>query len=51
LSSLQKLDGIGITEKDKERVKNDYIALSIQIITDALRVQNKNVGDFQKNTS
>ncbi len=28
LGNLQKLDGIAITEKDKENVKNDYIVLS-----------------------
>ena len=32
-----KLDGIALTDKDKERVKNDHIMLTREIITDAIK--------------
>mmetsp|Transcript_8729 Transcript_8729/g.8018 ORF Transcript_8729/g.8018 Transcript_8729/m.8018 type:complete len:356 (+) Transcript_8729:184-1251(+) len=47
LPNLQKLDDISITEKDKEMVKNDFIVLNEEIIFDALKVQKKNVSNYQ----
>jgi Leucine-rich repeat (LRR) protein len=37
LSILVKLDGIALTDKDKERVKNDHICLTREIVVDALK--------------
>jgi hypothetical protein len=37
ISGLVKLDGIALTDKDKERVKNDHIILTREIITDAIK--------------
>ena len=32
-----KLDGIALTDKDKERVKNDHIVLTKDIISDSIK--------------
>jgi hypothetical protein len=37
ITGLVKLDGIALTDKDKERVKNDHIILTREIITDAIK--------------
>lgn len=37
ISTLVKLDGIALTDKDKERVKNDHISLTREIVVDALK--------------
>ena len=37
LASLVKLDGIALTEKDKERVKNDNILLTRDLIVEAFK--------------
>ena len=37
ISGLVKLDGIALTDKDKERVKNDHIVLTREIITDPIK--------------
>lgn len=37
LASLIKLDGIALTEKDKERVKNDNILLTRDLIVEAFK--------------
>lgn len=42
LAQLIKLDGIAITDKDKERVKNDFITLSPEFIMESLKNNNKN---------
>ena len=34
---MVKLDGIALTDKDKERVKNDHIILTREIITDSIK--------------
>jgi hypothetical protein len=37
ISGLVKLDGIALTDKDKERVKNDHIVLTKEIITESIK--------------
>lgn len=37
ITTLVKLDSIALTDKDKERVKNDHIALSREIIIEAIK--------------
>lgn len=37
IQALVKLDGIALTDKDKERVKNDHITLSKDIIVEAIK--------------
>ena len=37
LQGLVKLDGIALTDKDKERVKNDHIVLTRDIIVDTIK--------------
>ena len=37
ISGLVKLDGIALTDKDKERVKNDHIFLTKEIISEAIK--------------
>jgi hypothetical protein len=34
---LVKLDGIALTDKDKERVKNDHIVLTKDIISESIK--------------
>jgi hypothetical protein len=34
---LVKLDGIALTDKDKERVKNDHIILTKEIISESIK--------------
>lgn len=46
LAQLIKLDGIAITDKDKERVKNDFITLSPELILESLKIVNKNMSDL-----
>ena len=48
LSSLLKLDDIAITDKDKDRVKNDFIVLNTQIIMDTMKVQVKSGNETGK---
>ena len=37
IAGLVKLDGIALTDKDKERVKNDHIVLTKDIISDSIK--------------
>jgi Leucine-rich repeat (LRR) protein len=37
ISGLVKLDGIALTDKDKERVKNDNILLTRELITEIIK--------------
>jgi Leucine-rich repeat (LRR) protein len=37
IATLIKLDGIALTDKDKERVKNDHINLSRELVNEALK--------------
>jgi hypothetical protein len=46
---LIKLDGIAITDKDKERVKNDFITLSSDIIIESLKNSTKNIHELAAN--
>ena len=46
LSFLVKLDGIALTEKDKDRVKNEYIVLTTELILSSLRNQSKTISDI-----
>ncbi len=48
--SLIKLDGIALSDRDKERVKNDFISLSMDIIQESLKSSNKNISDLLKIT-
>lgn len=40
ISTLVKLDGIALTDKDKERVKNDHISLNREIVVEAVKGAN-----------
>ena len=46
--SLTKLDGIALTERDKERQKSDFVSLSMEIVQESLKQSNKNASDLIK---
>lgn len=48
LSQLIKLDGIAQTDKDKERVKNDHVILSRELLIENLKNNNKGVVDVKQ---
>jgi hypothetical protein len=47
INTLIKLDGIALTDKDKERVKNDNVALTKDIIMESLKTLVKHL-DYNK---
>lgn len=45
---LTKLDGIAMTDKDKEKIKNELINLNYHFVKDMLRNSNKSKSEVSK---
>jgi hypothetical protein len=50
ISGLVKLDGIALTDKDKERVKNDHIVLTKDIISESIKGAGSSSANKQSTT-
>lgn len=51
ISGLVKLDAIALTDKDKERVKNDHITLTKEIISESIKGANTTASSSTKSTT